>query len=223
MVTDVREVSRLEFHPLHRPEIADADVELNSEPGGQELLLKEEVATLDGRLRSQAEQLSARVEMERSEAKADARREWEMELEEKVVEERALVLRIGEEFRRERSKYFAEVEGEVVKLALAVAKRVLHREAQLDPLLLAGVVKVALEKLAEGSTAVLRVPTSKLQAWQEVFVENPGSLLQLVADEQLGLDECVLDTNVGKVDLGVSAQLEEIERGFFDLMQQRQA
>jgi flagellar assembly protein FliH len=33
----------------------------------------------------------------------------------------------------------------------------------------------------------------------------------------------VLDTNVGRVELGVSAQLEEIERGFFDLMQQRPA
>ena len=33
----------------------------------------------------------------------------------------------------------------------------------------------------------------------------------------------MLDTNVGKVELGVSAQLEEIEHGFFDLMQQRPA
>ena len=33
--------------------------------------------------------------------------------------------------------------------------------------------------------------------------------------------ECVLETSVGKVELGVSAQLEEIEKGFFDLLQQR--
>jgi len=217
IVTDVREVSQLEFYSLNRPEIAD-DIELDIESEGSELLLKEEVATLDGRLRSQAEQMSARVEMERSEAKIEARREWE-----RIAEERTLVLKIGEEFSRERSKYFAGVEREVVKLALAIAKRVLHREAQLDPLLLAGVVRVALEKLAEDSTAVLRVPTSELQAWQEVFVMNTGSSLQLVADERLDSGECLLDTNVGKVELGVSAQLEEIERGFFDLMQQRPA
>jgi flagellar assembly protein FliH len=220
IVTDVREVSRLEFSSLNRPEITD-DIELDIESESSELLLKEEVATLDGRLRSQAEQMSARVEMERSEAKAEARREWEVELEERIAAERRLVLKIGEEFSRERSKYFAGVEGEVVKLALAIAKRVLHREVQLDPLLLAGVVRVALEKLAEDSTAVLRVPASELQAWQEVFVMNPIFLLQLVADERLGSGECLLDTNVGKVELGVSAQLEEIERGFFDLMQQR--
>jgi flagellar assembly protein FliH len=222
IVTDVREVSRLEFYSLNRPEIADG-IELSIESEGSELLLKEEVATLDGRLRSQAEQMSARVEMERSEAKIEARREWEMELEKRIAEERTLVLKIGEEFTRERSKYFAGVEGEVVKLALAIAKRVLHREAQLDPLLLAGVVRIALEKLAEDSTAVLRVPTSELQAWQGVFVMNPGSSLQLVADERLDSGECLIDTSVGKVELGMSAQLEEIERGFFDLMQQRPA
>jgi flagellar assembly protein FliH len=218
--TDVREVSRLEFYPLDRPKIVD-DVELDNEAGGAELLLKEEMAVLDGQLRSQAELISAQVAMERSEAKADARREWEMELEQRIAEERAHVLKIGEQFRRERSEYFAGVESEVVKLALAIAKRVLHRELQLDPLLLAGVVRVALEKLADESTAVLRVPAKELQVWQEVFVMKLGSSFQVLADERLKSGECVLDTNVGKVELGVSAQLEEIERGFFDLMQQR--
>ena len=33
--------------------------------------------------------------------------------------------------------------------------------------------------------------------------------------------ECVLETRVGTVELGVKAQLEEIEKGFFDLLQQR--
>jgi flagellar assembly protein FliH len=219
--TGVREVSRLEFYPLNRPELVD-DLELNSDVEGPELLVKEELATPDGQLRLQAEQ-AARVEMECNAAKAEARCEWEMELEERIAEERALVLKLGEEFRRERSKYFAGVEGEVVKLALAIAQRVLHREAQLDPLLLAGIVRVALEKLEENSTAVLRVPASELQAWQKMFLMSPGPSLQLVADERLGSGECVLDTNVGKVELGVRVQLEEIERGFFDLMQLRPA
>jgi flagellar assembly protein FliH len=223
MVVDVRDVSKLEFYPLNQPENVDDNAKLDSESRNPELLLKEELATLEERFRSQTEQTSSRVEMERSEAKAEARREWESELEERIAKERALVLKIGEEFHDQRSKYFAEVEGEVVKLALAVAKRVLHREAQLDPLLLTGVVRVALEKLAEDNTAVLRVPTSELQTWRQVFVENHGPSLELLADERLGSGECVLDTNVGKIELGVSAQLEEIERGFFDLMQRRPA
>jgi flagellar assembly protein FliH len=220
MSTGIREVFRLEFYPLSRLEVAD-EIELG-EPEDPVALLKEEIATLDGRLVSEAQRVSTQVEIARSEAKTEARREWEMELEKRIVEERASVMKIGEEFRRERSKYFAGVEGEVVKLALAIAERVLHRESQLDPLLLAGVVKVALEKIAESST-VLRVPASELEIWQQVIATDSESSLQLVADERLGLGECVVETNVGKVELGVSAQLKEIERGFFDLMQQRPA
>ncbi|WP_260739240.1 FliH/SctL family protein [Tunturiibacter lichenicola] len=223
MVVDVRDVSKLEFYPLNRPENVDGNAKLVNESTSPELLLKEELAALDERLRSQTEQMSSRIEMERSEAKAEGRREWELELEERIAEERAVVFKIVEEFHDQRSKYFAEVEGEVVKLALAVAKRVLHREAQLDPLLLTGVVRVALEKLAQDSTAVLRVPTKELQTWHQVFVENHNSSFELLADERLGSGECVLDTNVGKIELGVSAQLQEIERGFFDLMQRRPA
>jgi flagellar assembly protein FliH len=127
------------------------------------------------------------------------------------------------EFVRERARYFAGVEAEVVKLALAIAARVLHREATLDPLLLTGVVRVALEKVAEDNATVLRVPVGAVEMWREAFVASPESSLQVVGDERLAAGECVLDTNVGRVELGVSAQLEEIERGFFDLMQQRPA
>jgi flagellar assembly protein FliH len=37
------------------------------------------------------------------------------------------------------------------------------------------------------------------------------------------VSECVLETSVGRVELGVKAQLIEIERGFFDLLGQRPA
>jgi flagellar assembly protein FliH len=213
-----RGVSRLEFYPLDREE---AVPEVEEE--GAEVLLQEEVTALDGRLRSQAEQIAAELEVARSEARAEARLEWEQELEERIVGERAAILKTYKEFVRERARYFAGVEAEVVKLALAIAARVLHREAKLDPLLLAGVVRVALEKVEEDSATVLRVPAGAIEIWREVFVASPESSLQVVGDERLGEGECVLDTNVGRVELGVSAQLEEIERGFFDLMQQRPA
>jgi flagellar assembly protein FliH len=216
-----REVSRIEFFPLGQSEIVPEVVVDGTD--GEEALLKEEVAALDGRLRSQAEQISADMEMARNEARTQARLEWEQELEDRIIAERRAVLKACEEFVRERARYFAGVEAEVVKLALAIAARVLHREAKLDPLLLTGVVRVALEKVAEDSATVLRVPAGATEMWREVFAVSPESSLQIVGDERLSMGECVLDTNVGRVELGVSAQLEEIERGFFDLMQRRPA
>jgi flagellar assembly protein FliH len=213
-----REVSRLEFFPLGQPEVV-AKVEVD----GAAVLLKEEVAALDEQLRSQAEQMSADMETARNEARTEARLEWKQELEDRVVGERRAVLKACEEFVRERARYFAAVEAEVVKLALAIASRVLHREVKLDPLLLTGVVRVALEKVAEDSPTVLRVPVDAVEMWRESFAASPESSLQVMGDERMAAGECVLETNVGRVELGVSAQLEEIERGFFDLMQQRPA
>ena len=214
----VREVSRLEFLPLGQPEVV---TEVATEE--TEVLLKEEVAALDARLRSQADQMSAQMELARKEAREEARLEWEQELEDGIVLERKAVLRAYEEFVRERARYFAGVEAEVVKLALAIAARVLHREAKLDPLLLSGVVRVALEKVAEGSATILRVPAAAVANWRGILEASPEASLQVVGDERLAAGACELETNVGKVELGIAAQLEEIERGFFDLMEQRPA
>ena len=203
---------------LGRPEIV---AEVASDQ--TDVLLKEEVAALDRRLRSQEEQRSVDLQMARSEARAEARIEWQQELEATIAEERKAVFKTCADFVRERARYFAGVEAEVVKLALAIAARVLHRETKLDPLLLAGVVRVALEKVAGDSATVLRVPVDAVERWSEVFAKSPESSLRVMGDERLGAGECVLETNVGRVELGVSAQLKEIERGFFDLMQQRPA
>jgi flagellar assembly protein FliH len=213
-----REVSRLEFSALEEPETV-AEVETDV----PEVVLEEKVATLDEQLRSQAEQLSSELEIARREMRTEARGEWELELEKKISEERISVSKICEGLLHERTKYFAGVEAEIVKLALAIAARVLHREATLDPLLLTAVVRVALEKVTQDSATILRVPMSAVEMWREVFGGGSESSLQVVGDERLGVGECVLDTNVGRVELGVNAQLEEIERGFFDLMQRRPA
>ena len=90
-----------------------------------------------------------RLHREGREAADQARREAEREG--KVALDRS-VQQIGaalEGFRREREDYFARVEREVVQLALAIAARVLNREAQFDPMLLSGAVRVALGHLGE--------------------------------------------------------------------------
>ena len=66
------------------------------------------------------------------------REEWEKELDERIAQERRQCLKACERVSSRAARYSAGVEAEVVKLALAIAARVLHREAKLDPLLLTG-------------------------------------------------------------------------------------
>lgn len=215
-----REVLRLQFDAFGLG-ASDSQGEPLEAAASAESRLREEVAALQAKLDLQSEAVSSQLEDAKRDAVESAQQQWERAAELRIEEERARALRICEEFREERARYFSEVEAEVVKLALAIAARVLHRETKLDPLLLTAAVRVALEKVAEQSDVVVRVPAEVAPGWCEALGERLG--VQLVGDETLQAGECRLETKVGRVDLGVSAQLAEIERGFFDLLQKRPA
>jgi flagellar biosynthesis/type III secretory pathway protein FliH len=123
-----------------------------------------------------------------------------------------------ETFAQERDRFLQSVEREVVELALAVAARILRREAQMDPLLLTGAVRVALGQLSRSTQVKLRVPPAELDLWAEAIALLPNLALKptVLAGEGMRLGDCVIETELGSVDLGIRSQLGEIERGFFD-------
>ncbi len=112
-----------------------------------------------------------------------------------------------ESFAQERDKYM-----------LAVAARILRREAQMDPLLLTGAVRVALGQLAGTTQVRLRVPAPELELWTATvaLLPNLAQKPSVVAGEGMRLGDCAIETELGSVDLGIRSQLGEIERGFFD-------
>ena len=127
------------------------------------------------------------------------------------------------DFAHARDAYFHVVEGEVVALALAVVRKILRREAQVDPLLLSGLVRVALEKMAACQTVRMRAHPSQVGAWQEFFAQH-GDLAvvpELSGDATLEPNRCQLETELGVTDLSLETQLKEIEQGLFDLLAQR--
>ena len=123
-----------------------------------------------------------------------------------------------ENFVDERDRYLRAVEHEVVELALGIAARILRREAQMDPLLLTGAVRVALGQLSASTQVRLRVPPAELELWKEAVALLPGLAVKpaVLAGEGMRLGDCAIETEMGTVDLGIRAQLSEIERGFFD-------
>jgi flagellar assembly protein FliH len=121
-------------------------------------------------------------------------------------------------FAEERDQAVHRLEQEAVRLALAIAARILRREAQMDPLLLTGAVRVALGQLAQSTVVRLRVPTQDQAMWEEALARMPGLPLRpvVIGDAGMRLGECRMETELGSADLGLWAQLKEIERGFFD-------
>ena len=127
------------------------------------------------------------------------------------------------DFTKERETYFQRIEAEVVRLALGIARKILRRESQLDPGLLAGIVHVALEKFEAHTEVTMHVHPSQRDVWQTALEGHGGGkpVPTFVADESLSPDQCVLETRLGAADIGLEPQLQEIERGFFDLLAQR--
>ena len=126
------------------------------------------------------------------------------------------------DFQKERDEYFGRIETEVVQLALAIARKILHRESQIDPLLLTGLVHVALEKLDAGTHVRLKANPADTQFWNDYFAERGGQgNPELIGDAGVNPGECALEAEVGTTQISLETQLKEIEQGFFDLLEQR--
>ena len=166
-----------------------------------------------------ARQLAQTLEAARAEGEARAR----ILFEEQIARERQQLCDAIRSFARERDGYYQKVEGEVVQLALAIARKILHREAQMDPLVLAGIVRVALDKLESNTGVMVRVHPQNATEWRDFFSRNLESrdLPEVIEDPTLPTDRCTLQTSLGTTALGVDLQLKEIEQGLMDLLAHR--
>jgi len=171
----------------------------------------------------------ASAEAEKREADAQARGKQEGELaarvmfEEQLARERCALTDAVQSFAREREAYFQRVEGEIVQLSLSIARKILQRESQIDPVLLAGMVRVVLEKMESGTRVIVRVHPEHASSWREYFTRQLQGIKppELIEDTAIGPEHCTVQTELGTTELGVEVQLKEIERGLLDLLAQR--
>ncbi|HEY2472141.1 MAG TPA: FliH/SctL family protein [Terracidiphilus sp.] len=139
----------------------------------------------------------------------------EKEMERKCIGRAA---KLTEQFAQKQGLFFETVEPEVVRLALAIAGRVLRREAQIDPLFLLGAVRVALGQLAQSMHVRLRVPVADAGFWNETISHIPNLKVrpEVVPDPALELGDCLIESEMGSGDLGLCAQLQTIQRTLLD-------
>ena len=112
-----------------------------------------------------------------------------------------------------------EAEGGTVDLAMAVARRILHRELSIDPEALLGLVRSAVERLNARETHKLRIsPADFTVVTAQRSRLNLPDGVQIVADSTLVPGSAVFETARGEVDASVQTQLDEIHRGLTDLV-----
>ena len=111
----------------------------------------------------------------------------------------------------------AQAEAGLLKLSVAIARRILHREISLDPDALAGIVRAALEKIRIEEVGRVRAHPVEAAALRAAL-DRAGAArgLAVEADAALERGAIVVETGHGKLDASIDPQLVEIERGLAD-------
>jgi flagellar assembly protein FliH len=158
-----------------------------------------------------------------AEARRQGQQEGRAEMSAAVQKEREQIAQALREFASERTDYYRRIEGEVVQLALAVARKILHREAQLDPQALAGIVRVTIESMDAGTKVSLHVAPRDVTEWRHFFARQMEGerALEVREDPTLAAGECRIETALGTTEVGFESQLKEIETGLLDLLAER--
>jgi flagellar assembly protein FliH len=172
---------------------------------------------------------------------AQLEREWQQ----RVAEARAAGLREGEATGRSRAaaelqpmlerlartidevaglrpRLRREAEADLVKLAIAIARRVIRRELGVDPEALHGLVLGALEKLQIQEVSRVRVHPSQAAAVAALLRErSSGPAIEVMPDVSGDPGAAVFETSRGNLDASVESQLGEIERGLADTLRRQ--
>lgn len=108
-----------------------------------------------------------------------------------------------------------ESEQDLATLAVAIARRILHREITLDTNALQGLVLSALRKLHGQRIIRLRVHPQFVPAVRESLGPE-YSEVEVVPETRAGAHTVIFETERGNLDACIDSQLEEIRRGLVD-------
>jgi flagellar assembly protein FliH len=112
-----------------------------------------------------------------------------------------------------RAQMIHQTEHQMVQLALAVARRVVQREISLDRDLLVAMARVALDRLGESAQVTVRLSPEDFEVI--ITARNTdwaGTNVTVVADPRISRGGCRIESDLGAMDAGADAQIQEIAR-----------
>ena len=175
--------------------------------------LESEIAQREQQVRDEGRQ--AGYQAGRTEGEAAARTQAAEEL-------RAAVGRIADiakEMLGWRRQIRNQLEEDLVHLAVAIARRVLHRELTVDEGALLGIIHVALTKIDVRELTQIRVSAKDREIIQGRLALDPLPVrIEVIGDATLPRGSLIFETARGNLDCSIEAQLQEIDRGLADVV-----
>jgi flagellar assembly protein FliH len=166
--------------------------------------------------RAAAEELERRIEQARRDGlkeglesgRADAQQQLPATLD-NIRETLAELERIRERLRQ-------AAERDLVRLAVTVAARVIHRETVMDGDAMAGLIKAAFLKVQSREISRARMHPALESVVSKTLEQCGAAGVVLMADSSLNPGELLFETSQGLLDASLNTQLGEIERGLLD-------
>jgi len=125
-----------------------------------------------------------------------------------------------EEIGRFKPVLYRQAEREVVKLALEVAKKIVHREVRADPEIVQTLISVALSHVAVKSSVTVHLHPADYN----FVLDHRGAAqrggdtergIVLLADKSIERGGCLIETECGDIDARIEEEFREVERSFF--------
>jgi flagellar assembly protein FliH len=122
-----------------------------------------------------------------------------------------------DEIAKFRPRLRREAEQDLIRLAMAIARRIVRRELAIDPEALHGLILGALEKLQGQEICRVRVHPSHSAAVTACLKQIASAApVEVIPDASREVGTVIFETDRGNLDASVESQLREIERGLGD-------
>lgn len=159
----------------------------------------------------------AQIEKEAHDAGAeqglsDGRASAQAEMEEMLETMRGLI----EMARVERHKIIEGAEPEIVRLATAIAERILHQHIAMEPSVVLDMTRNAITRIVNRESVTVRVNPADIETMREnrdnLMMFNDIEHMRVIEDQRVDRGGVVMETESGTIDAKVSTQLREARR-----------
>jgi len=109
-----------------------------------------------------------------------------------------------------------QAQKEVVEMALAIAKRVVRANVQVNKEIVTNMVEESLRRVVDRERILIRVnpkDVEEIRGHRDEYTSSVEGIesLEIVADRRVSPGGCVVETNTGNIVADLDAQLEEIK------------
>ena len=128
---------------------------------------------------------------------------------------------ILKEISAKRDHLIRDAESTVLRLSLAVARKIIKAEIKQNPDLILNIVREAIKHVSDRSGLVVRMHPDdgrNVEGFRDQLLNSFNGIqtLEIEQDSQIAPGGCIVETNTGTIDAQLDVQLEEIERALLD-------